>query len=41
MLKWWQEIVLALKLLQGDFGEGDRIEIDAGDGALSFEKAEA
>jgi ATP-dependent Clp protease ATP-binding subunit ClpB len=30
--------VLALKLLQGDFSEGDRIEIDAGGGALSFEK---
>jgi ATP-dependent Clp protease ATP-binding subunit ClpB len=30
---------LALRLLQGEFAEGDRIEIDAGEAGLSFRKA--
>jgi ATP-dependent Clp protease ATP-binding subunit ClpB len=29
---------LALKLLEGEFSEGDTIRIDAADGALSFER---
>jgi ATP-dependent Clp protease ATP-binding subunit ClpB len=29
---------LALKLLEGDFAEGDRVEVDAADGELTFEK---
>jgi ATP-dependent Clp protease ATP-binding subunit ClpB len=29
---------LALALLRGDFGDGDKVEIDAGDGALTFRK---
>ena len=32
---------LALRLLEGDFAEGDRIEVDARDGELVFEKAAA
>jgi ATP-dependent Clp protease ATP-binding subunit ClpB len=30
---------LALRLLEGDFAEGDTVEVDAKDGELSFEKA--
>jgi ATP-dependent Clp protease ATP-binding subunit ClpB len=30
---------LALKLLEGDFAEGDRVKVDAGDGELTFSKA--
>ena len=30
---------LALKILEGTFGEGDLVRIDAADGALSFERA--
>jgi ATP-dependent Clp protease ATP-binding subunit ClpB len=29
---------LALALLRGDFGDGDKVEVDAGDGALTFRK---
>lgn len=29
---------LALRLLRGDFVEGDRVEVDAGDGGLTFRK---
>ena len=29
---------LALRLLQGEFADGDRIEADAGDGGLVFRK---
>jgi ATP-dependent Clp protease ATP-binding subunit ClpB len=29
---------LALRLLEGEFAEGDTVEVDAGDGALSFAK---
>jgi ATP-dependent Clp protease ATP-binding subunit ClpB len=32
---------LALKLLEGDFGEGDTIRVDAAAGELTFEKAAA
>jgi ATP-dependent Clp protease ATP-binding subunit ClpB len=32
---------LALKLLEGEFREGDRVEVDATDGELTFAKAEA
>jgi ATP-dependent Clp protease ATP-binding subunit ClpB len=32
---------LALRLLEGDFGEGDTVRVDASDGELVFEKAEA
>ncbi len=32
---------LALRLLEGDFAEGDRIRVDAGDGELVFTKARA
>jgi len=31
---------LALRLLEGDFGEGDTIRVDARDGELAFERAE-
>jgi ATP-dependent Clp protease ATP-binding subunit ClpB len=30
---------LALKILEGEFGEGDRVRIDAAEGELAFEKA--
>jgi ATP-dependent Clp protease ATP-binding subunit ClpB len=30
---------LALRLLEGEFGEGDTVRVDAADGELSFEKA--
>jgi ATP-dependent Clp protease ATP-binding subunit ClpB len=30
---------LALKILEGEFGEGDTVEIDAVDGELAFERA--
>jgi ATP-dependent Clp protease ATP-binding subunit ClpB len=30
---------LALKILEGEFGEGDRVRVDAADGVLAFEKA--
>jgi ATP-dependent Clp protease ATP-binding subunit ClpB len=30
---------LALRLLEGEFAEGDTVEVDAGDGELTFEKA--
>jgi ATP-dependent Clp protease ATP-binding subunit ClpB len=30
---------LALKVLEGEFGEGDRVKVDAKDGELTFEKA--
>jgi ATP-dependent Clp protease ATP-binding subunit ClpB len=32
---------LAMRLLEGDFADGDRIRVDAQDGELAFEKAEA
>jgi ATP-dependent Clp protease ATP-binding subunit ClpB len=32
---------LALRLLEGDFAEGDTVRVDAGDGELVFEKARA
>jgi ATP-dependent Clp protease ATP-binding subunit ClpB len=32
---------LALKLLEGEFGPGDRVLVDAADGELRFEKAGA
>ena len=32
---------LALRLLEGDFAEGDTIRADAVDGGLAFEKAQA
>jgi ATP-dependent Clp protease ATP-binding subunit ClpB len=32
---------LALRLLEGDFAEGDRVKVDAGDGELTFSKAKA
>jgi ATP-dependent Clp protease ATP-binding subunit ClpB len=32
---------LALKILEGEFGEGDAVRVDAADGELSFEKAAA
>jgi ATP-dependent Clp protease ATP-binding subunit ClpB len=32
---------LALRLLEGDFAEGDTVEVDARDGGLVFEKARA
>jgi ATP-dependent Clp protease ATP-binding subunit ClpB len=31
---------LALALLKGEFGEGDRVQVDAPDGNIVFEKAE-
>jgi ATP-dependent Clp protease ATP-binding subunit ClpB len=31
---------LALRLLEGDFGDGDAIRVDAHDGELAFERAE-
>ena len=30
---------LALKILEGEFGEGDAVRVDAADGELTFEKA--
>ena len=32
---------LALKLLEGEFGEGDTVEVGAADGELTFAKAAA
>jgi ATP-dependent Clp protease ATP-binding subunit ClpB len=32
---------LALKLLEGEFGPGDRVRVDARDGELGFERVEA
>jgi ATP-dependent Clp protease ATP-binding subunit ClpB len=32
---------LALRLLEGEFGEGDTVRVDAKDGEISFEKADA
>jgi ATP-dependent Clp protease ATP-binding subunit ClpA len=32
---------LALRLLEGDFSEGDQVRVDACDGELVFEKAGA
>jgi ATP-dependent Clp protease ATP-binding subunit ClpB len=32
---------LAIKLLEGEFGPGDVVRVDAADGALVFEKAGA
>ena len=32
---------LALRLLEGDFGEGDRVRVEARDGELVFERAGA
>ena len=32
---------LALRLLEGDFSEGDTVLVDVEDGELSFEKAHA
>jgi ATP-dependent Clp protease ATP-binding subunit ClpB len=32
---------LALKILEGEFGEGDTVRVDAADGELGFEKAAA
>src|SRR5437588_1176281 len=37
----WLENPLALRLLEGDFAEGDTIRVDARDGELVFEKAGA
>ena len=31
---------LALRLLEGEFAEGDTVEVDAADGKLTFTKAE-
>jgi ATP-dependent Clp protease ATP-binding subunit ClpB len=31
---------LALRLLEGDFSEGDTVRVDAGDGELVFERAQ-
>ena len=31
---------LALKILEGEFGEGDVVRVDAADGELIFERAE-
>jgi ATP-dependent Clp protease ATP-binding subunit ClpB len=31
---------LALKILEGEFGEGDRVKVDAAEGELVFERAE-
>jgi len=32
---------LALKILEGEFGEGDRVRVDAGEGEIRFERAQA
>jgi ATP-dependent Clp protease ATP-binding subunit ClpB len=32
---------LALRLLEGDFAEGDTVRVDAADGELAFERATA
>jgi ATP-dependent Clp protease ATP-binding subunit ClpB len=32
---------LALRILEGEFGEGDGVRVDAADGELTFEKAPA
>jgi hypothetical protein len=32
---------LALRVLQGDFGEGDTVAVDAGPAGLKFERREA
>ena len=32
---------LALKILEGEFGEGYTVRVDATDGELTFERAEA
>ena len=32
---------LALRLLEGEFAEGDVVRVDAADGELAFEKAAA
>jgi ATP-dependent Clp protease ATP-binding subunit ClpB len=32
---------LALKILEGEFGEGDRVRVDAAEGEIVFERAEA
>ncbi len=32
---------LALKILEGEFGEGDTVRIDAAEGELAFERAAA
>ena len=32
---------LALKILEGEFGEGDTVRVDAADGELAFEKGAA
>ena len=32
---------LAMRVLEGEFGEGDRIRVDAGDGGLRFKKRTA
>jgi ATP-dependent Clp protease ATP-binding subunit ClpB len=32
---------LALKILEGEFIEGDTVRVDAADGSLVFERAEA
>ena len=32
---------LALRLLEGDFGEGDTVRVDVKDGELAFERAKA
>ena len=39
--RWLRENPLALRLLDGEFADGDTILVDAGDGGLRFEKAEA
>ena len=33
--------ILAMRLLEGEIGEGDRIRVDVREGALTFEKAGA
>ena len=32
---------LALKILEGEFGEGDTVRVDASEGELTFERAAA
>jgi ATP-dependent Clp protease ATP-binding subunit ClpB len=32
---------LALKILEGEFSDGDAVRVDAADGELAFEKAKA
>lgn len=40
-IQWLVENPLALRLLEGEFTEGERVRVDARDGELNFEKAPA